>query len=150
MQIFEIAPEVLKGHVQRMGQDRVNELVSQAKEQISEIATRPEVLESYLGQVGLEKRVDDLVVWILFMMDEDICDAYNEIFEKGFFKMIPLNDLSDLTIYVANLIKTENKNIDGVDNIINCNTGTSKEVDHHSVTNLLYYIQQEKQNQMQF
>lgn len=147
MDLFEVSPAVLEANYNRMGHERIDFLVDQAKEQIKEISQDQETLDSYLKIVGLSEKVDDLVLWVILMSNDDVCFGYNKKFNKGFMDFIPMNDLSDLSLYLA--YKNKNEQINGIEKLIELDTGCAKEIDHHCVSSLLYYIQQEKQ-QMDF
>lgn len=150
MQIFEITNEVVEGYVEKVGQERIDFLVNQAKEQIEEIAQDEKVYLDYLNKAQASVKVDKLVLWVLFMSLEDICFDYIEKFNKDFFEETPMNDLADLSMYIVYLTNSKGEKLDGIQYMSESNEQRLKEIDHHSVTNLLLYVQQQKQQAMEF
>ena len=104
MNTFQIAAPALEGYKNTtLSDERIDALVEQANTQIAEIATNKELYDGFVNQVDAPQPVDKLILWVLFMSDEDICEQYIEAFDKDFSDSIPVSDLADLLIYIVYL-----------------------------------------------
>ena len=151
MNTFQIAASVLDTYKNEIiGAERVDFLIAQANDQIDEISENKEIYDSFLNKVNAPQKIDKLILWILFMSNDDICCDYIDKFDKDFEDEIPMNDLADLLLYLAHLQKVQNIELDGVDYLLEYEEGQIEEVDQHSVTNVLAYIQKSKQVEIEF
>jgi len=151
MNTFQIAESVLDTYKNEIiGLERTDFLVAQANEQIDEISGNKEIYNGFLKKVDAPEKIDNLVLWILFMSHEDICSDYIDEFDKDFEDEIPMNDLADLLLHIAHLQKSQNIEFDGLDYLLEYEAGDIVEVDQHCVTNVLAYIQKSKQVAIEF
>ena len=151
MNTFQIAESVLNEYKNSvLGDDRINLLITQANEQIDEISGNKEMHNAFLERVNAPQKLDNLVLWILFMSNEDICSDYIDEFDKDFEDEIPINDLADLLLYIAHLQKFQKTELEGLNYLLEYEEGDIVEVDQHCVTNVLAYIQKSKQVEIEF
>jgi len=151
MNTFQIAPSALEGYKNtKLSDVRIDALVEQANTQIAEIATNKELYDGFVSQVDAPSEVDNLILWVLFMSDEDICDAYIEAFDKDFSDSIPISDLADLLIYIVYLKKVKNEELEGFDYLDDYEDGDIEDVDQFALTNAFLYIQKTKEVQIDF
>lgn len=149
MNTYQIAKPVLEAYKNTvLKEERIAFLTTQAYEQLTEIAQDEEIYRGFLEKVKSPKKIDNRILWILLMSDEDIVDAYIEAFDKDFIDMIPVCDLADLLFYIVYLKKVEERELEGFDALLEYKTGGMQEVDQHTVTNLLVYIQNIKAAQV--
>lgn len=150
MHTIQIAPEVLEDYKNKVGQERFDFLISQAKEQLEEISQNEEIYNSYLEKINIAGKVDNIVLWILFMSNAEICSDYISKFNKDFFDMVPENDLADLLFYTVYLKKCENNELNGIVYLVESNDNVVEDVDQSSFMNVLCHIQKQKTPQMEF
>jgi len=151
MHTFQIAQPVLEGYkAEKLSDERVEFLIKQANEQLDEIAQNEEMYSEFLAQVNAPKNIDNIILWILLMSDEDICDDYITEFDKGFREIIPISDLADLLLYAAYMKKVNGVELDGLDYLLEYENRDIEEVDQYAFTNALLYIQKSKEVQMEF
>lgn len=150
MHTIQIAEEVLEDYYNKTGQERFDFLVEQANEQLAEIRANEAVYNRYLEQISIAGKVDDLVLWILFMSNEEICSNYISTFKKDFFDMVPENDLADLLFYTVYLKKCKNNEPHGIVYLVESNNSAVEDVDQSSFMNVLCHIQKQKEPQIEF
>lgn len=150
MHSIQIAPEVLEQYYNKVGQERFELLAAQAKEQLKEIREDKEVYNNYLEQINTAGEVDDIVLWVLFMSNEDICLDYIKRFKKDFHKMVPDSDLADLLFYAVYLKKCKDNELDGIVYLIESNKEEIDDVDQANFMNILCHIQEQKAPKMDF
>ena len=151
MDTFQIAASVLDDYKKdKLSVDRINTLVTQANKQIDEISKNKESYDSFLEQVNAPKKIDKLILWILFMSNDDICSEYISEFDKDFNDIIPVSDLADLLIHVIHLKKVKNIDLEGFDYLLEYKEEGIVEMDQYAFTNALLYIQKSKEIQIEF
>ena len=151
MDTFQIANSVLDGYINdKLSEERINFLIAQANEQLDEISQNKEIYNSFLNKVNAPEKIDNIILWILFMSNEAICEEYIEEFDKNFREIIPVSDLADLLAYIVHLKKVKDIELDGFDYLMEYKHGGIDEMDQYCFTNVLLYIQQSKEVQMEF
>jgi len=150
MHTIQIAEEVLEEYKIKVGQERFDFLLTQAKEQLEEIKADEEAYNSYLEQIHISGKIDDIVLWVLFFSNENICSDYISRFKKDFFDMVPENDLADLLFYTVYLKKCKNNELDGIVYLVESNEQAIDDVDQASFMNVLCHIQKQKEPEMDF
>lgn len=151
MNTFQIAESVLEEYKNNvLSVERTDFLVAQANAQIKEISQNKELYDVFLRKVNAPKKIDNIILWVLFMSSEDICCDYIEAFDKDFEDEIPMNDVADLLLHIAHLKKVQNIELDGFDYLLEYDKESMEEIDQHSVTNVLAYIQKSKQVEIEF
>jgi len=151
MHTFQIAESVLDNYKNdKLSEGRINFLITQANEQLDEISQNKEIYNSFLNQVNVPQKIDNIILWILLMSNEDIVDIYINKFDKKFREIIPVSDLADLLIYSVHLKKVKNIELDGFDYLLEYEKAGIEEVDQYSFTNALLYIQKSKEVAMEF
>ncbi len=151
MNTFQIAAPALQGYKNtKLSDERIEILIKQANEQIEEIAQDKELYNDFLKQINAPQDVDNIILWVLFMSNENIRDAYIETFDKAFRDDMPISDLADLLIYIVYLKKVKNKELDGYAFLDEYEEGEIEEVDQFALTNAVIYIQKTKEAQIDF
>jgi len=151
MHTFQIATSVLDDYKNnKLNEERINFLITQANEQLDEISQNKEIYSSFLNKVNAPQKIDNTVLWILLMSNEAICDEYISEFDKDFREIIPVSDLADLLIYIVHLKKVQNIELDGFDYLLEYQQDGIQEVDQYAFTNALLYIQKSKEIEMEF
>ena len=151
MNTFQIAPSALEGYIDNsLSQERIDFLTTQANEQIDEISQNEKIYHRFLEEVNAPKKIDNIILWVLFMSDEDIVYDYIEAFDKDFTDTIPICDLSDLLFYIAYLKKVKNITLDGYEYLEAYEDEGMQEVDQFTFTNAFLYIQKSKEVQIEF
>lgn len=151
MYTFQIANHILDGYKEsKLTQDRLDELTTQADEQLNEIAQNEELYNSFLKKVNAPKDVDNIVLWMLLMSNEDICCSYIDEFNKDFREIIPVSDLADLLLYLVYLNKVQNRSVNGFDYLETYKEDGMEEVDQYAFTNALLYVQKSKEVEIEF
>lgn len=134
----------------KLSDERINFLIAQANEQLDEIAGNKELYDEFLEEVNAPKKVDSLILWILFMSNEDICRDYINTFDKNLMKVVPRSDLADLLLYSVYLRKVKNTELDGYDYLVDYDGDGMEDVDQYALTNAFLYIQQTKEVPIDF
>ena len=151
MHTFQIAESVLDAYKNyKLSDERINFLIAQANEQLSEIAQNTELYDSFLKKVNAPERIDNIILWILLMSNETIGSKYIREFKKDFRKFIPVSDLADLLLYAIHLKKLKNIELDGFDYLFEYEEEGIEVMDQYAFTNVLLYIQSSKEVQMEF
>ena len=151
MNTSQIAESALEGYKnEKLSDERINSLVTQANEQIEEISQNKEIYNRFLKQVNAPQKIDNIILWILLMSNEDIVDDYISEFDKDFNDIIPVSDLADLLFYSIYLKKVKNIELDGYDYLLEYEHEGIEEVDQYSLTNTFLHIQQSKEVQIEF
>lgn len=146
MNTFEVTKSVLDAYKEdKLDETRINLLKTQAKEQLSEISKNQALYDNFLSQVNAPKKIDTLILWVLFMSDEEICSDYIDAFDKDLMDIIPISDLSDLVIYTIYLKKVKDIELEGFNYLSEYKSDGLDEVDQFSFTNLFLYIQKSKE-----
>ena len=151
MHTFQIANPVLDAYKnEKLSDVRINFLITQANEQLDEIAQNKEIYSSFLDKVRAPKKIDKIILWILIMSNEHLVDTYIEEFDKDYREIIPVSDLADLLLYIVHMKKVNNIELDGFDYLLKYEEGGIEEMDQYSFTNALLYIQKSKEVEMEF
>ena len=151
MNTFQVAEPVLDGYINdKLGEERIDFLITQANEQLDEFSQNKELYESSLKEVNAPQKVDNIILWILLMSNEYICRDYINAFDKDFRKIIPVSDLADLLLYIVYLKKIKNIEQDGFDYLLEYKEDGMEEVDQFAFTNIFLYIQKSKEVQIEF
>jgi len=151
MHTYQIAESVLNNYKnEKLSEERINFLITQANEQLNEISQNKEIYNSFLNKVNAPQKIDNGMLWILFMSNEDICEEYIDEFDKDFRDVIPVSDLADLLFYLVYLKKMKNIELDGFDYLLEYQHEGINDVDQYSFTNALLYIQKSKEVQIEF
>jgi hypothetical protein len=151
MDTLQIVQSRLEEYIDaKVGKDRVDFLLSQAKEQIDEIATNSELFEEFLDEVDAPKECDSLILWILFFSNEYIVRDYVNTFSKEFKKVLPMSDLADLLIYAIYLHKSKKGNMQCVEHLLEYEDDGLESVDQYAFSNILLYVQKLKEPQIEF
>jgi len=151
MDTFQIAESVLDSYKQdKLSEERINFLITQANEQLEEISQNKEIYESFLDKVDPPQEIDNIILWILLMSNEDICDEYIDEFDKGFREIIPVSDLADLLVYIVHLKKMKNIELDGFDYLLEYNHEGIDQMDQYAFTNVLLNVQKSKEVALEF
>ena len=151
MHTFQIAESVLDGYINdKLSEVRINFLKTQATEQLDEISQNKEIYNRFLNRVNPPQKIDSIILWILLMSSEVICDDYISEFNKNFREIIPVSDLADLLLYIVHLKKVKNIELDGFKYLLEYQEEGIEEVDQYAFTNALLYIQKSKEVEMEF
>ena len=151
MLTFQLAEPVLEGYKnEKLTEERINFLKTQANEQLDEISGNKEIYDSYLNKVNAPEKIDKIILWILIMSNEGICWDYIEKFDKDFRDVIPVSDLADLLLYSVYLKKVQNIELDGFDYLLEYQEDGMEEVDQFAFTNTFLYIQKSKEVAIEF
>lgn len=153
MHTYQIAESVLDGYKnEKLTDERIDFLKIQANEQLDEIAQNEELYESFLKRINVPQKIDKIILWMLLMSNEGICDDYISTCNKNYREIIPISDLADLLLYVIHLKKVQNIELEGFEHLVKSEETGIEEVDQYAFTNALLYIQKlkEQEVQMQF
>lgn len=151
MHTFQIAEPVLNDYINdKLSEERINFLITQTNEQLDEISQNKEIFHSFLTKVNAPKKIDNIILWILLMSNEQICEEYISEFNKDFREIIPVSDLADLLLYSVHLKKVKNIELDGFDYLLGYKEEGIEEMDQYAFTNALLYIQKSKEIEIQF
>ncbi|MDQ7083860.1 MAG: hypothetical protein Q9M36_02560 [Sulfurovum sp.] len=151
MNTFQITASALEGYKNaKISDERINFLIAQANEQLDEISQNQEMYSTWLEEVDAPPKIDNIILWILFMSNEDICIDYINAFHKDFRKIIPISDLSDFLFYVIYLQKIKDITLDGFEYLSEYEEDGLEDVDQYSLTNTFLHIQQSKEITFEF
>ena len=151
MHTMQIADKVLDGHRNdKLSEERINFLISQANEQLDEISQNKEIYKSFLDKVNAPQKIDKIILWILLMSNEGIVDDYIDEFGKSFREIIPVSDLADLLLYSIHLKKIKNIELDGFEYLLEYEQDGIEEVDQFAFTNVLLYVERSKEVKIAF
>ncbi len=151
MNTAQIAPLALEGYKNsKLSDDRINFLITQANEQLSEIAQNKGLYDSFLEQVDAPQEIDPVILWILFMSNEDICSEYIDECNKPFNDTTPVSDLADLLLYAVYLNRVQNTPLEGYDYLVEYEEDGLADVDQFALTNAFLYIQKSKEVAIDF
>lgn len=151
MDTYQIAKKVLENYkTDKLSEERINFLQSQAAEQLEEIAQNGDLYDSLLKKVDAPGTIDNIILWILLMSNEDIVDTYIDTFAKKYREIIPVSDLADLLLYTVYLKKVKDIELDGFDYLMEYEHDGIDEIDRYCVLNVLLYIQKSKEMSMGF
>lgn len=151
MHTFQIAESVLESfRNEKLSDVRINFLITQANEQLSEMAQNKELYDKFLKEVKAPEKIDNIILWILLMSNEGIGSKYIKEFKKDFRKFIPVSDLADLLLYAIHLKKVKNIELDGFDYLFEYEEEGIEVMDQYAFTNVLLYIQRSKEAPMEF
>ena len=151
MHTFQIAEPVLDGYKnEKLTEERINFLITQANEQLDEISQNKEIYHSFLNKVNAPQKIDNIILWILLMSNEGIVDEYIDEFDKDFREIIPVGDLADLLLYSVHLKKVKNIELEGFDYLLEYEQDGIAEMDQYAFTNALLYIQKSKEVEIEF
>jgi hypothetical protein len=151
MHTFQIAESLLENYRNdKLSDVRINFLITQANEQLSEMAQNKELYDGFLAKVKAPERIDNIILWILLMSNEGIGSKYIREFKKDFRKFIPVSDLADLLLYIVHLKKVKNIELDGLDYLLEYEEEGIEVMDQYAFTNVLLYIQKSKECLMRF
>lgn len=134
----------------KLSDERINFLITQANEQLDEISGNEALYNGFLKQVNAPEKIDNIILWILFMSNEEIVDDYIDEFDKDFRDVIPVSDLADLLFYSVYLQKVKESELDGFDYLVEYEHEGMADVDQYSLTNTFLYIQQSKEVPIEF
>jgi hypothetical protein len=148
---FQIAESLLENfRNDKLSDVRINFLITQANEQLAEMAQNKELYDGFLAKVKAPERIDNIILWILLMSNEGIGSKYIREFKKDFRKFIPVSDLADLLLYIVHLKKVKNIELDGLDYLLEYEEEGIEVMDQYAFTNVLLYIQKSKECLMRF
>lgn len=152
MHTYQIAEKILNNYRHdKLNEERIEFLKTQADEQLAEISQNKALYDSFLEKVQAPEKIDTIILWMLFMSNEDIVEAYIDAFDKiKFREMIPVSDLADLLLYIVYLKKVENITLDGFDYLMEYRHDGKDEMDQYCFTNVLLYIQKSKEVAIEF
>lgn len=151
MHTFQISESLLENFKNdKLSDVRINFLIAQANEQLSEMAQNKELYDSFLKKVNAPEKIDNIILWILLMSNETIGSKYIREFKKDFRKFIPVSDLADLLLHVVYLKKVKNIELDGLDYLLEYEEEGIEVMDQYAFTNVLLYIQRSKEAPMEF
>ncbi|WP_309496882.1 hypothetical protein [Sulfurovum sp.] len=151
MNTLQVAESVLNGYKnEKLTEERINTLVTQANEQLDEISQNKEIYNSFLKLVKAPQKIDNIILWILLMSNEGIIFKYIREFDKDFRKILPVSDLADLLLYSIYLKKVENIELEGLDYLLEYEEDGIEEMDQYAFTNIFLYIQKSKEVQIEF
>ncbi|HIQ46532.1 MAG TPA: hypothetical protein EYH57_02815 [Sulfurovum sp.] len=151
MNTFQIAESALAGYkAEHLSDDRINALVEQANTQVDEIAQNQALYDDFRSQVNAPENTDKIILWVLFMSNEDICSEYIDAFDKDFTDTIPISDIADLLIYLVYMKKVKDTELEGFDYLSDYEDEGLADVDQYALTNAFLYIQKLKEVQIDF
>lgn len=151
MHTYQIANSILQNYKnEKLSDERVNFLISQASEQLEEIAQNEELYNRFLEKANANAEIDSTILWMLIMSNETLCEEYIEECNKKFREIIPVSDLADLLVYFIYLKKIKNVETDGFELLLSQKTEGIDEFDQYAFTNVLLYVQKSKEVEMEF
>jgi len=151
MQTYQIANPVLDNYrTNKLTDERIDFLIAQANEQLEEIAQNKDLYERFLKEVDAPEKVDNIILWMLFMTNEDIVEEYIDECGKKYREMIPVSDLADLLVHAVHLKKLKDTTLDGFDYFLDYQEDGKTEMDQYAFMNVLLYVQKTKEAPMDF
>lgn len=151
MHTEQIATAILDNYRRdRLSDERVDFLKTQAHEQLAEIASDKALFLRLTHNIDDQEKLDELILWMLIMSDEENVEAYIDAFGKPFRELIPISDLADLLLYAIHLKKVVGVELDGYDYLLQNYHEGKDEVDHYCFTNVLLYVQKSKEASVSF
>lgn len=151
MHTLQIANKVLDNYKnEKLTEERINFLKTQADEQLSELSQNREIYDSFLKKVNAPEKIDNIILWVLLMSDEDIVEEYIDEYGKNYREIIPVSDLADLLVYAIHLQKLQNIELDGLGYLLEYEHGGIEEMDQFAFTNVLLYVEKSKEVQIDF
>jgi hypothetical protein len=148
---YQIANPVLDNfRTHKLTDERIDFLIAQANEQLEEITQNKDLYERFLKEVDAPEKLDNIVLWMLFMSNEEIVEAYIDQFGKKYREMIPVSDLADLLVYAVHLKKLKDSTLEGFDYFLDYQGEGKTEMDHYAFMNVLLYVQKTKEAPMEF
>lgn len=151
MNTLQVTDAVLDGYKnEKLTQERIDFLKTQVNEQLDELAGNKEAYDRILEKVKPPKDIDNIILWMLIMLDEDIVVEYIDTYKKDFREIIPVADLADLLVYFIYLKKIQNIEVEGLDYLLAYDHDGIDEIDQYAFTNIFVYIQSTKEVQIQF
>ena len=151
MHTYQISATVLDNYRnEKLSDERIDFLITQANEQLDEIAQNTELYARFLNKVNAPEKIDRIILWILFMSNEAIVEEYIDECGKEFREIIPVSDLADLLLYSVHLKKVKGVELDGFDYLLGYQHEGIAEMDQFAFTNALLYIQKSKEVEIEF
>jgi len=152
MHTYQIAESILQNYKnEKLSDERVAFLQKQADEQLKEIATDVPLYERFLKKIDIQEDIiDPILLWMLFMSNEDICCDYIDAFGKKYREIIPVSDIADLLIFAIYLERVQKMPLDGFSVLLNKQTEGLDEADQYAFTNVLLFVQKSKEVEMEF
>jgi len=151
MHTYQIADTVLDNYRKgKLGEERIRFLKEQVHEQMNELVQHEALYARFLQKIDLPEPIDEVVLWMMIMMDEDRVDDYINACKKNFREIIPVSDLADLLLYAVHLKKVQNTTLEGFDYFLEFQHDGKDEVDQFCFMNVLLYVQKSKEVEMEF
>ncbi|MEA1983405.1 MAG: hypothetical protein U9N39_07665 [Campylobacterota bacterium] len=151
MHTYQIAQPILDAYRNsKLTQERINFLIAQANDQLEEMSQNQEIYSRFLEKVNPPKKIDNIILWMLLMSNERICDEYIDKFNKDYREIIPVSDLADLLVYVVHMEKVKDIQVDGFDFLLEYKDEGIDEMDQYAFTNALLFVQKSKEVEMEF
>ncbi len=151
MHTLQISETVLDNYSkEKLTEERIDFLKAQVDEQLDEIVGNKEIYDNFLNKVKVHQPMDKIILWMLFMSNEDIVDEYIDEFGKSYREIIPVSDLADLLVYSVHLKKVQDIQLDGFDYLLDYEHPGIDEMDQYAFTNVLLYVEKSKQPEIEF
>lgn len=151
MHTFQIAQKVLEDYrAAKLPDERIDFLINQANEQLDEISQNEEIYNKFLDEVEAPQPINNIILWILFMSNDDICSDYKYKFKKGFTTRLPISDIADLLVHIIHMTKSQDAKLDGFDYLMGYKEDGLEEADQYAFANVLLFVQKSKEAQMEF
>lgn len=151
MHTYQIADTVLDNYCKgKLGEERIRFLKEQVHEQMNELVQHEALYARFLQKIDLSEPINEVVLWMMIMMDEDRVDDYINACKKNFREIIPVSDLADLLLYAVHLKKVQNTTLEGFDYFLEFQHDGKDEVDQFCFMNVLLYVQKSKEVEMEF
>lgn len=151
MHTYQIADTVLDNYRKgKLGEERIRFLKEQVHEQMNELVQHEALYARFLQKIDLSEPINEVVLWMMIMMDEDRVDDYINACKKNFREIIPVSDLADLLLYAVHLKKVQNTTLEGFDYFLEFQHDGKDEVDQFCFMNVLLYVQKSKEVEMEF
>lgn len=151
MHTYQIANSILENYKrEKLTDERVQFLKAQAQEQLDEIAQNEALYKRFLEKANAPEGIESIIIWMLIMSNETLCEEYIDVCNKNFREIIPVSDLADLLIYLIYLKKIKSEEVDGFEYLLAQKTEGVDEFDQYAFTNVLLYVQKSKEIEMEF